>query len=97
MSKMAQKKKTIINYKSSPPRSSEKIKKIPVSKKKSPIAIKARSDKKQKKITFKTIKIAGNPYGYKYNVQTYIDGSYAGHGRFCKTMDEVNQYKKSVR
>ena len=30
--------------------------------------------------------------GIKYNVQMLIDGVYAGHGKYCKTLDEVKDF-----
>ena len=49
-----------------------------------------------KKITFKTTKV-NNPFGYKYNVQVYVNGIYAGIGRFCKTLKEVETYKRKIK
>ena len=43
-----------------------------------------------------------HPLGYRYNVQIWnsVDGGksfyYCGIGRFCKTMDEVHNYIKTL-
>lgn len=54
-----------------------------------------------KNITFKVIKTGPNEYsrklGYKYNVQVIINGRYSGVGSFCKTLKEVEAYKRQVR
>lgn len=54
-----------------------------------------------KNISFKVIKIGANEYsrklGYKYNVQVLVNGKYSGVGRFCKTLKEVETYKRNIR
>lgn len=49
-----------------------------------------------KNITFKVVKLNNHPFGYKYNCQVYLNGIYAGYGRFCKTLTEVNAFKRKV-
>lgn len=54
-----------------------------------------------KKIAFKVLKISKTDFsyelGYRYNVQVFISGRYSGVGRFCKTLKEVEVYKRSIR
>lgn len=48
---------------------------------------------------YKIIKI--NPtesaytFGFRYNVQEWIDGRYVGNGRYCKDLKEVENYINS--
>lgn len=80
-------KKTVVNIKSSPSRTSEKM------------SSKKKTDTKTKQTgtSFKVQKFDKHPFGFNYNVQVFNDGVYAGQGRFCKTMDEVNKFKKNMK
>ena len=46
------------------------------------------------KVTFKVLKLTNHSQGYKYNVKKYVNGYYAGVGRFCYNLAEVNMFKK---
>ena len=45
---------------------------------------------------FKVIKLESDhpayKYGDRYNVQLLMNGYYCGHGKFCKDMDEVENF-----
>jgi hypothetical protein len=43
----------------------------------------------------KIISVKSNPYGYKYNVQVWVDGYYTGSGRFFKTKSQAVKYAKA--
>lgn len=44
------------------------------------------------KKVFKLITLKNNPFGYKYNVQVYINGYYTGTGKFFKTKAQALKY-----
>ena len=47
----------------------------------------------------KTTKIIEGNWGngeYKYNVQTFHNGTYAGHGRFFRTREGAEDYIKHI-
>lgn len=45
---------------------------------------------------FKIIKINSTEsacaFGFRYNVQEWTDGRYIGNGRFCKSLNEVENF-----
>ena len=54
-----------------------------------------------KQLSFRVLKTGTNDYsrklGYKYNVKVLVNGRYSGVGRFCKTLKEVEAYKRDIR
>ena len=46
--------------------------------------------------TTKIIEGSWNQGEYKYNVQVLHNGCYAGVGRFCRTLEEAQNYIQSV-
>lgn len=38
-----------------------------------------------RRVTFRTETLKNHAFGYKYNVKKYVNGYYAGVGKFCRT------------